>query len=122
MPEDFQIWYCDFDGNVTTYSSADGAAVDAPEWGVIAIATKSQPHLWDLHQNDFYCWYGNENTWRAHDLQGKTDYETNYPHQKKIINGRYVAVEKYNQIMGMVYGAMPPKKGWYPWEQQPPEA
>ena len=93
MP-DFRIYY---DGGVTY----DGDPYDAPAFGVLVIVEKHPDCGRILHTTkDYFIWLGKG--WMSVDFIGMLDYLAQ-PGHKKVIFGRMVADDVWNETMKRAY-------------------
>ena len=108
----WRIWY----DNGTTYGSDSGQPQDAPGLGVICIVQESErTGRVKLSGADYYIW--NEGQWFRADIFGLWDHLAGKG-WKKVVFGRTVDREQYNQIMRWAEQdeAFPPRSAWERWE------
>lgn len=105
----------------TILSSDDCDVYDLPGRDVQAVVSPCPEHGWEVWRRwntDFYVWMPERGQWRGCDQFGLYDYLCE-PGQKKVLFGRTMFNEEYNELMRWLenHPDLPLKSGWRPGER-----
>ncbi len=109
--------WCVYYGDESVFCDGDGLPDCAPARNVQIIAQISREHGWEaVAGNDYYIW--RDGRWVGVDKFGLYDYLID-PGWKRVLFGRMLTKEEYNEVWKRVSGDMPDKTGTEKWERRP---